>query len=166
MGALVAAAGGMLAAPAAVIEEAGSGAAILLPFVAAPVIEEILKPSGVYLLLWRWPHVMPGRMHGALLAAVGGLAFGLVESAAFVTVAVDEPSRAFVIYRFSGPVAMHVAASFVAGLGIGPSLAGWVRHGTPLPKRTVVCYGVAVAAHALYNLAVISLGLSGVLDPG
>lgn len=163
-GALVAAAGGALAAPVAAIEELRSGAGVLLPFVAAPTAEEIMKPAGVYLLLWRWPRLVAGSMRIALLAATGGLAFALVEAVAYVTLPSGEPSRAFVVYRFSAPLAMHVAASFAVGLGIGPSLIDWLQRGTPLPRRTVVCYGVAIAAHALYNAIAVALELAGVLD--
>ncbi len=164
MGALVAAAGGVLAAPAAVIGELRSGAGVLMPFLAAPVVEEILKPFGVYVLLARWPHLLSGRRHAACLATVGGLAFAVVEALAFVTLAVDEPTRAFFIYRFSAPLAMHATASFVAGWGIEPALMEWLRRGAPLPRRTVVCYGAAIAIHAVYNTVAVTLELAGVLD--
>lgn len=163
-GALVAAAGGVLAAPAAVIGELRSGAGVLLPFIAAPVVEEMLKPAGVYLLLARWPRLLRGRRHAASLAAIGGFAFALVEALAFVTLAVDEPTRAFVVYRFSAPLAMHVTASFTAGWGIDPALLDWVRQGEPLPRRAVVHYGAAIAMHALYNIVAVTLELAGVLD--
>ncbi|HWQ29312.1 MAG TPA: PrsW family glutamic-type intramembrane protease, partial [Dehalococcoidia bacterium] len=93
------------------------------------------------------------------------LAFAVIEAIAYVTLA-SEPSRGFVAYRFSAPVAMHVAASFTVGLGIGPALLDWLRRGTPLPRRTVVCYGVAIAAHAIYNTIAVALELAGALDFG
>lgn len=159
---LVAVAGGMLAAPAAVIEEVRAGAGLLLPFIAAPVVEETLKPAGLYLLLIRWPGLVRGRLHAALLAAVAGLTFGLIESAAFVTIAADEPTRTFVIYRFSLPLVLHATASFIAGTGIGPGLIAWARTGAHLPRAAVRGFGAAIALHALYNTVVVALERSGV----
>ncbi|HXF50412.1 MAG TPA: PrsW family glutamic-type intramembrane protease [Dehalococcoidia bacterium] len=163
--AAVAVAGALVAAPLAVIEELRPGLGLLLlPFVAAPTIEEILKPAGVYLLLVRWPRLVRGQLHTALLAALAGLAFGLLESAAFVTIAVDEPTRTFVAYRFTAPVAMHATASLIAGSGIGPDLIAWAKNGAPLPRRAVWRFGAAIALHAAYNLTAVALTLSGALD--
>ncbi len=165
--AAVAVAGALVAAPVAVIEELSSGLGLLLlPFVAAPTIEEILKPAGVYLLLVRWPRLVRGQLHAALLAALAGFSFGLLESAAFVTVSVDEPARAFVAYRFTAPIAMHATASFIAGSGIGPDLIAWARSGSALPRRTVWRFGAAIALHAAYNVTAVALALSGALDFG
>lgn len=165
--ALVSVAGALVAAPLAVIQELRSAVGlVLLPFFAAPAIEEILKPAGVYLLLGRWPCLVRGQLHAALLAALAGLTFGLLESAAFVTVAVEKPTRAFIAYRFSAPVAMHATASFVAGSGIGPNLVTWARGGSPLPRRAVWGFGAAIALHAAYNVAAVALSAAGPLDFG
>ena len=50
-----------------------SGPFILFgPFIAAPLIEEALKPTGIYIILLRWPWALLGRLHTALLTATGG----------------------------------------------------------------------------------------------
>ena len=49
---------------------------ILLPFIGAPLIEEALKPSGIYLALLWWPRALRSQLLTALFCALSGLPFG------------------------------------------------------------------------------------------
>jgi len=67
--------GGLLGIGGAIVQEAKSN--FLLPFVAAPIIEEALKPSGLYFVLGKWPRLLRSQLYTACLAALAGLSFAL-----------------------------------------------------------------------------------------
>jgi hypothetical protein len=160
----LAAGGGALGILAAGFEEVRSGGFILLPFVVAPMAEEALKPIGVYVLLYRWPHILRGRLYTATLTALSGLSFGAIESAIYVTVYNPGASREFFIYRFSVTLVLHMVASFIAGLGISPRLLAWANRGGSFPRDARYAYAIAIALHSAYNITAVTLSLTGVLD--
>jgi hypothetical protein len=94
----VAVVGGAMGIVGAALQEVQAGLGILLVIVAAPVIEEALKPSGIFVLLVRWPHALRGQLHIATLAALSGVSFGLIESLIYVTVYVSDPSDGYVCF--------------------------------------------------------------------
>ena len=105
---LVAVGGGVLGIIGAIIQELSQGS-LLVAFVAAPMIEEIMKPSGVYILLVRWPKVLTSRLYTAFLAAVGGLTFAVVENILYLEVYFPEHTQTLVVFRYS--VGLHHARS-------------------------------------------------------
>lgn len=145
-------------------QELMSGGGIGLPFIGAPIIEETLKPVGVYILLIHWPHVRRSQLYIALLAALSGLGFALIESLVYVTVYVPDHSASFVVYRFTFGPAVHVTASFIVGLGISQRLFDWARGNAPLPKASRNFYIAAMTLHGIANTVVIALAIAGVLD--
>ena len=98
---VLAALGGLLGIIGALIQEGRTANFLLLPFVAAPIIEEAMKPIGVWIALIRWPQLFRSQLFTALLSALGGLVFGIIESLVYVTVYVSHPPHWFVVYRFS-----------------------------------------------------------------
>src|SRR6266540_5970070 len=52
--------GGAFGVIGAFLQELRAGGGIFLAFTGAPIIEEALKPAGVYLLLLRWPGAIAG----------------------------------------------------------------------------------------------------------
>jgi RsiW-degrading membrane proteinase PrsW (M82 family) len=157
----VAVVGGLLGILGAVFEEVVAGSEF---FVAAPVIEEAMKPAGIYILLIRWPLGLRGQIHTAALTAVSGLSFGVIESLIYVTVYFPDQGSEFVLFRFTVPVAMHAVASFVVGLGLSRALIDWAAGRGTLPKRTRNFYLAGVGLHAAYNTLVLALALTGVLE--
>jgi len=135
----------------------------LIPILAAPIIEEALKPVGVYLLQVRWPRLLLGRLHTGILGGLGGLTFGVIESLAYVWGA-DDPSGTFVAYRFTLPLILHATCSFLVGLGIVSSVVSWANGENPLPKSSRNLYIAAVAIHATFNTLAITLTITGVVD--
>src|SRR5574342_1098500 len=91
--------GGAFGVIGAFLQELRAGGGIFLAFTGAPIIEEALKPAGVYLLLLRWPQAIAGRLHTALLSALGGLCFGVIESLVYVTLYFPEGGSDFVLFR-------------------------------------------------------------------
>jgi RsiW-degrading membrane proteinase PrsW (M82 family) len=138
-------------------------AAWFLLFAFAPLYEEALKPLGVYFVFIRWPHIALSQLHVALLCAAGGLTFALVESWLYVEKYPDAGSG-FVLFRFTAPVAMHVVASFVMGLGLSGAVLSEVRSRARLAVRTRQAFFSAAAIHMAYNLTVLVLAIVGIRD--
>ena len=161
---LIALLGGVLGIFGAFVQEIRSGGLLLLPFLGAPIIEELVKPCGVYLLLARWPRLLRGRLHTASLAALGGLSFGLVEAVVYLEVYVSDPPDWFVTYRLTLPLILHTTASFIVGLGINRGLLDWAGKGAPLPKSTRNFYLAGIGLHAAFNTVAAALSLAGVFD--
>ncbi len=156
--------GGVFGILGAFIQEARAGGFVLIIFLGAPIIEEALKPSGVYLLLLRWPRVLLGRFHTGFLAMLGGLSFGAIESLVYVTIYVDDPPDWFVLYRFTVTLALHGVASFIVGLGLDRGVLDWAAGRAPLPKFTRNAYIAAIGLHAVYNTTAFALGIAGFFD--
>jgi len=159
--------GGALGIVGAFFQELQSGGfGILLAFAGAPIIEEALKPGGVYFLLARWPSFLEerGRVYTAGLAATAGLTFGLIESLVYVTLYFPEGGAGFVLFRFTVPVLMHGVASFLVGLGLSRQVIDWAAGRSPLPKATRNFYIAGVLLHAAYNVTVVVLSVAGLVD--
>jgi len=148
----------------AVLQELRAGGFILLPIVGAPVIEETLKPLGVYLLLMRWPRALRNQLYTACLASLAGLMFGLVESAVYVAAYVDEAPDWYPTYRFTLPVAMHATTSFIVGLAINQRLMDWAQGRAPQPRTNRNLYLAAIALHAVFNTIALALEIGGLFD--
>lgn len=161
---LVALIGGFFGIFGAFVGEFQAGGFLLLPILGAPIIEEALKPVGVYLLMVRWPRLILGRVHTGLLAGLAGLTFGLIEALVYVSVYVDDPTDAFITYRFTLPLILHTTCSFLVGLGIVGSVVSWANGENPLPKSSRNLYIAAVAIHATYNTLAMLLAITGVVD--
>jgi len=161
---LLALVGGLFGIPAAFLAEVQILVSIPLLLLAPPIAEEILKPVGLYVFLFRWPSALKGQFTIAALAALSGVIFGLIESTVYVTVYAPDLSRAFFVYRFTVNVILHAAFSFTAGLGINRSLIDWATARQPFPKSSLGAFITAMALHLAYNLVAITLEATGVLD--
>ncbi len=153
--------GGGLGIVGAFVQEFQAG---LLIFIGAPIIEEALKPAGIYILLIRWPQALRGRLHTAVLAGISGLSFGLIESLVYITIYYPEGGSDFVLFRFTVTPALHFVASFLFGLGLSRALVDWAAGRARLPKSTRNWYVAAVALHAVYNTAAVILAVTGLID--
>jgi RsiW-degrading membrane proteinase PrsW (M82 family) len=163
---LLAIVGGFLGILGSLVSEIqrGGGFVILPIIIAAPMIEEAMKPAGVYIALIKWPHALRNVLHVAILCALGGLVFGLIESWVYVNVYVDDPSDSFIRFRYTVPVAMHIICSFVYGFGVNRSIIDWANGRGRIGKSTKRAYISAVMIHGSYNLMAIVLSVAGVLD--
>jgi RsiW-degrading membrane proteinase PrsW (M82 family) len=155
---LVVVIGCALAIPGVVLQEIQGG------FFAAAFVEEAMKPAGVYILLLRWPHMVRGYVHSALLCGLAGLAFGLIESLIYVKVYFPDKGSDFVLFRFTVTPALHVVASFLVGLGLSRAVIDWAAGRTGLPKRTRNYYFAGAGLHFVYNVVAVALELTGVLE--
>jgi len=151
---LIAAGGGVLGVLGAIIQELSQGS-LLVAFVAVPMIEEVMKPSGVYLLLVRWPRVLTGRVYTALLAAVGGLSFAVVENIIYLQFYFPEHTQTLVAFRYSACLTMHVACSFILGFGINQKLLASVRGEVPFLKGNKKFFFIPMILHSLFNIMAV-----------
>lgn len=150
----IAAAGGVLGVLGAIMQE-WSYASPVIAFVAAPMIEEVMKPCGVYLLLARWPEVLTSRIFTALLAAVGGFSFAVVENIIYLQVYFPEHTPTLVMFRYSACLTMHVVCSFILGFGINQKLLASVRGEVPLLKGNKKFFFIPMIIHSLFNIAAV-----------
>jgi hypothetical protein len=163
---VLAAVGGVLGILGSLISEVqrGGGFVVLPIIVGAPMIEEAMKPAGVYIALLKWPHALRGALHVALLCALGGLVFGLIESWVYVNVYADDPTDSFIRFRYTVPVAVHVVCSFVYGTGLNRSIIDWANGRGRIDRSTRRAYITAAVVHGTYNFMAIVLSVAGVLS--
>jgi len=162
---LLAIVGGFLGILGAIIQELQTTTTyILLPLLGAPIIEEALKPSGIYLALLWWPRALTSQIFTALLCALSGLVFGIIESFVYVTLYVEDPSDEFIVFRFSVPLGLHVACSYLVGLGLNQRVIDWAAGRSPLPRASRNYFIAAVTLHGAYNTIAVVLSIAGVLD--
>ncbi len=162
---LLALIGGLLGIIGALFQETQTTLTyVLLPFIGAPIIEEALKPSGIYLSLLWWPRALRSQLFTALLCSLSGLVFGIIESLVYVTVYVDDPSDEFIVYRFSVTLALHATASYLVGLGINLHVLDWAAGRTKLPRASRNFFIAAVALHGAYNTIAVILSVTGIMN--
>lgn len=155
--------GGALSTGGALVEEVRAGG-VLVIFIGAPIIEESLKPGGVYVLLARWHWARWRQRQIVFLCALAGLTFGIIESAVYVWVYAPDESSAFVYFRFGLTAPLHALFSAVLGLGLGRSLIEWGAGKARFPRSFRRSYLAAVCLHAAYNTAAVVLSLVGVVE--
>ncbi len=154
LGPLIALTGGFFGILAAAYQNSGYGI-LVAAFVIAPILEESVKPCGVYWLYARRPQALQGRLYTACLSALAGLMFGIVESFVYVGVyyvEYEELDPAFVIWRFTVCLLLHTTCSFIVGWGINDKLIAWVRGEVSFLKGNRKFFFTAMAIHSAYNI--------------
>lgn len=149
---LLACAGSVLGVVSAAQAELPTG--ILAPWIFAPIIEESVKPAGVYLILVKWPGALKHQLYTALLTAVSGASFGLVESAFYILLFASDQPPGFVAFRLTIPVMMHALASFTFGLGINRQLRASLSTGLRFSVRNWGFFLTAIVIHSVYNITI------------
>lgn len=131
----------------------------------APVVEEILKQSGMTYVLERMPYRVFSAWQFVFAGAVSGLAFGAIENVAYAAVysASLSPESLARLTAFRWPVctALHVGCSTIASLGL---VRAWKRQlQTGRPAELAAAMPQLLAAmliHGAYNLWAVLLGPS------
>jgi RsiW-degrading membrane proteinase PrsW (M82 family) len=131
------------------------------PFIAAPIVEEAIKPTGVYFLLAKKPASLRSPRYTAFLAALAGLSFGIIESIIYVTFphkGVEIMNwQLFVIWRFTVCLVLHTGCSFLVGHGINQQLLASVKGDIPFLKGNWKYFIIPMSVHAVYNIGVTVL---------
>jgi hypothetical protein len=152
--------GGPLGILGAITQELQAGG---VGFLAAGVIEEALKPAGIYIVMAKWPWALRGKLYTACFSALSGLLFGIIEAFTYVFLYVPDHSHAFVVYRFTVPLVLHTTGSFIFGLGIRPELMDWANGVAKFPRSSRNFFISAMVLHGGFNLVAVILSLTGVL---
>jgi RsiW-degrading membrane proteinase PrsW (M82 family) len=127
--------------------------AILLAVIIAPVVEELVKATGVFTVYGRLNEIEDGIIYGAAV----GLGFAVTENVLYFTVALSQGVDVLlltVIVRSLTSMVLHLSATSISGYGISRARvlgahgrsAGWLRY-----------VGIAIVLHASFNL-IASLG--------
>lgn len=163
---LIAITGGLFAILTASVEEI-KYIGFFGPFIAAPLIEETIKPTGVYFLLAKKPLALRGQHYTAFLTALAGLSFGIIESIMYISGGRQSLSvgnwQLFVIWRFSVCLVLHTGCSFIVGHGINQRLLASVKGDIPFLQGNWKFYVIPMVVHALYNISVTVLTVLNLL---
>ncbi len=155
---LLALAGGIFGAFGAAYNEALHGA-ILAAYIGAPMIEESLKPSGLYLMLAKWPRVLRNQLYTAGLAALAGVTFAIIENLIYLNIYIDEPTPPIILWRYTACLGMHALSSFIFGLGINRNLIASVRGERKFLSCGKRFFISAMALHSAFNIAATVLAI-------
>ena len=145
--------GGLFSIIGAFCTELTSGG-FLVVFVGAPIIEECLKPCGVYLLQAKWPKALRSQSYTALLTALSGLTFALVENVVYLKVYIPDADLRLIIWRYTIGLTMHTVASFIFGFGINQKLIAGVKGEIKFLSTGKRFFFSAMILHSLYNILV------------
>jgi RsiW-degrading membrane proteinase PrsW (M82 family) len=127
----------------------------ILVFIAAPIIEEALKPTGLYLMLVLWPKMLKGRIYTALLSALAGLTFAIIENILYLKVYFPHHSLDIVLFRYTAGIGIHVICSFILGFGINQKLLASIRGEIPFLQDNKKFFFIPMILHSLYNVVVV-----------
>lgn len=130
-----------------------------------PIIEEMLKQSGILYVLEQKPYRVFSAAQIGLAAVTSALIFAVIENLLYLNVYVaGDPAvdlEELARFRWTVCTALHVFCSLIASMGL---MAAWRKQqedGRPLDlQRAYPYFVVAMAAHGIYNLIAISFGTS------
>lgn len=118
--------------------------------VISPVVEESVKPVGLYLL--KLTQARMSARDWILLGAAAGCGFGVLENAVYAIGAMPYGGSAVLIVtalRFALPFPMHLATSSIAGFGV----MRWRKSGRIL--ELIRFLAVSITIHSFYNLLTV-----------
>jgi len=126
----------------------------------APVIEELLKQSGMIYVLEKKPYRAFAAWQFLVAALISGLAFGAIENLVYVGrfAAVLSPNELarLAAYRWTVCTSLHVGCAAIASLGLVRVWRKHARQGGPVELAPAVpWFVVAMGLHGLYNLAAV-----------
>lgn len=158
---------GILGAFWSTMAEGGGLAAssLLAVVVFGPVAEEVVKVSAAWWVVEKRPYRFQSISQVLFCAACGGLSFAAIENLVYIYVYVPVHSEAFVAFRWSVCVALHVTCSLISGLGLARIWDNAMRNNCrPKIALGVPWLVIAMVGHGLYNLAVVIAEYAGWLD--
>jgi RsiW-degrading membrane proteinase PrsW (M82 family) len=156
---LIALLGGIAGLVGALIQEIMQGE-FLGPLVAGPIIEEVMKPTGVYVLLATRPRLLNNRIYTAFLAALGGLGFGLIENVLYLEVYFPSHGHELLLFRYLVNLPLHVVLSFIVGFGINQKLLAAVKGEIPLLSANKRFFIIPMLLHSGYNFLPVLISMT------
>jgi RsiW-degrading membrane proteinase PrsW (M82 family) len=138
---------------------------ILYMILFAPVVEELLKQSGMVYLLEKKPYRIFSAGQFIIAAAVSAAVFATIENLLYIYLyskgqPMEDPAT-FCCFRWSICTLLHVTCSIIASLGLVQVWKKQLADG----RAADLAYGfkfflAAIIVHGLYNLTVTVVNLS------
>ena len=127
----------------------------------APWVEEMLKPLGVYFLIWKWPNIFKFRIYNAFLAALAGAVFATLENLLYIYVFYPDMNAADIQFRWFYCTALHISCCAIYGYGLTPESMDeiWVGENTARWSPYIPAM-IAIGIHALWNLVATIKGIA------
>ncbi|MCA9230044.1 MAG: PrsW family intramembrane metalloprotease [Planctomycetales bacterium] len=149
---------------------AGSGNSVfsmLMFTVFGPVAEEVAKVAAALWVVEKRPFYFRSFGQILLCAICGGAAFAAIENLLYIYAYVPDHTPAFVEFRWTVCVALHVTCSLIAGIGLMQIWRDAMRRLAPPQLSLGVPWFIpAMVIHGLYNASVIFVSAAGWLDLG
>jgi RsiW-degrading membrane proteinase PrsW (M82 family) len=119
-----------------------------------PLIEEALKPLGLWLLARR--SLSPAE--GFAIGLLSGAGFALTESLGYASAGLQAESQgwAIIVLARAGTAMMHITTAGMVGWGMA---SAWSKKGI---YRLVIGYLGAVLIHSLWNMITVGVGIVAV----
>jgi len=132
--------------------------ALVYVVVFGPVIEELLKQSGMTYVLEKKPYRAFASWQFVLAAVVSGLTFAVIENLAYIHVYAREAGVENVAklaeYRWVVCTTLHVVCAAIASLGLVRAWKRQLRDGRPVELGAAFPWFVlAIVVHGTYNFA-------------
>ena len=141
------------------------GVGLLAVVVFGPVTEEVVKISAAWWVVEKRPYLFQSIPQILFCAACGGAAFAAIENLVYMYVYVPDHSLAFVVFRWTVCIGLHVCCSLVAGLGLARVWDNAIRNRhRPKTALGIPWLVMAITGHGLYNLSITIASLAGWLD--
>jgi hypothetical protein len=161
--ALAALAGGPFALVGALMVGRDGLLAGLYVFLFGPVVEELLKQSGMVYLIEHKPYRIFAGWQFVAAAVVSAFLFASVENLMYIYLylAGEEGLDLVALAHFRWVVctSLHVCCSAIASLGLIRVWRRQIESGTPADlSHAFPMFVVAIAVHAIYNLSAIAIG--------
>jgi RsiW-degrading membrane proteinase PrsW (M82 family) len=160
---LAAVLGGPFAVIGAIISGHQGAGPVVYTILFAPVVEELLKQSGMTFVLEMKPYRVFAAWQFVFAAVVSGFAFGAIENLVymgrFAAMLSPEDLVRLIAYRWAVCTPLHIVCATIASLGL---VRAWKRQlrlgGAADLAAASPFFAAAMALHGLYNLSATLLG--------
>lgn len=140
----------------------GALSAIVLVVIFAPLVEEMLKVTGVLYLTEVRPWLVPSAAALVVIAVCSGLVFAAIENVFYLGVIIEEPSPEIVRWRWIFGPMVHGTGSLLAGIGVARMWHSLDGHGKRPDFKVAFPWIITAAVlHGGYNAFAVWLELFG-----
>ncbi|HUT13449.1 MAG TPA: PrsW family glutamic-type intramembrane protease [Thermoguttaceae bacterium] len=150
--------GGPFAVVGALVAGRQGMVAFVYVVVFGPIVEELLKQSGMTYVLEKKPYRVFAAWQFVFAAVVSGLAFAVIENLVYIHVyarqAGVEDVGKLAAYRWVVCTSLHVVCAAIASLGLIRAWRRQLREGRPVDLGAAFPWFVlAIVVHGTYNFA-------------
>ena len=134
------------------------GGQIFQSVLMAPAVEEVMKLAAAAILIERMPYLLRKRSQLLLIGLGSGLGFAVIENILYLTVYLNSPSLALILWRWIVCTALHVFCTYIATCGLIRVWERTVREGRP-PRMGLAARALTTAMiiHGTYNAGAIAI---------